>query len=93
MSGFYGRFIERFSVITEPLHELKHKNARLLWGKARQTAFEQLKDALSTPHLPDFSREFTLVCDTSEVLRQKKGEDWLQSPIAAVCCLPSIHEK
>jgi hypothetical protein len=82
MVGFYGRFIERFSQIAEPLHELKRKNARFVWCETQQAAFERLKEALSMPpvlQIPGFSREFTLVCDASEVaisavLHQRKGQ-------------------
>jgi hypothetical protein len=61
---------ERFSQIAEPLHTLKRKNARFVWGETQQAALERLKGALSTPlvmEIPDFSLEFTLVCDASEV--------------------------
>jgi hypothetical protein len=49
MVGFYRRFIERFSQIAEPLHALRLKNARFVWGEMQQAAFERLKSALSTP--------------------------------------------
>jgi hypothetical protein len=60
MAGFYGRFIKHFSSIAEPLHALKRKNARFVWGDAQRSAFERLREALSTPpvlQIPDFSRE------------------------------------
>lgn len=83
MAGFCGRFIDRFSRTTEPLHALKHKNVGFVWGDAQQSAFQQPKDALATPpvlQIPNFSKEFTLICDASDVaistvLHQKKGED------------------
>jgi hypothetical protein len=97
MAGFYSRFIQEFSQIMQPLHALKRKNARFIWGEAQQTAFQQLKEALTTSpvlQIPDFSKEFTLVCDASDVailavLHQKNGEElaplaygsWLLSPI------------
>jgi hypothetical protein len=94
MAGFCGRFIERFSLISEPIHALKHMNVRFVWGKAQQTAYERFKEALSTPsilQIPDFSHEFTVVCDASDiafsaVLHQKQGKVWPQSPVAAGCC-------
>jgi hypothetical protein len=106
MVGFYGRFIDRFSQIAEPLHALKRKNARFVWGDVQQNAFEQLKEALTMPpvlQIPDFSKEFTLICDASDcaisaVLHQKIGEDL--APIAyssrllsAVERRYSIHER
>jgi transposase InsO family protein len=88
MVGFYGRFINRFSQIAEPLHLLKRKGVKFVWGDAQQLAFQQLKHALSTPpvlQIPDFSKSFALMCDASDiavssVLHQRSGEDWL--PIA-----------
>jgi hypothetical protein len=106
MAGFYGRFIERFSQIVEPLHALKRKNVWFLWGDVQQTAFEQLKDALSTPpvmQIPDFSSKFTLVCDASDitisaVLHQKKGEDLVPITYSSRLLSPterrySVHEE
>jgi hypothetical protein len=83
MAGFYARFIDWFSQITEPLHLLKCKNVKFVWGDVQQSAFLQLKEALATPpvlQIADFSKEFTLVCDASDVailavLHQKGGED------------------
>jgi hypothetical protein len=40
MVGFYGRFISHFSQIAEPLHVLKRKNARFVWGEAQAEAFQ-----------------------------------------------------
>jgi hypothetical protein len=61
MAGFCARFIDRFSPIAEPLHALKRKNAKFVWGDAQQAAFLQLKEALATPpvlQIPDFPQEF-----------------------------------
>jgi hypothetical protein len=82
MAGFYGPFIYRFSQIVESLHALKRKNIRFVWGDVQQPAFQQLKEALATPlvlQISDFSKEFTLICDASDVaisavLHQKSGE-------------------
>jgi hypothetical protein len=70
MAGFYCRFIPQFSRIAEPLNALKRKNMKFVWEEPQQSAFCKLKEALATPpvlQIPDFSREFTLVCDASEV--------------------------
>jgi hypothetical protein len=80
--GFYALFIGRFSQVAELLHLLKRKKVKFGWGEAQQSAFLQLKEALATPtviHIPDFSREFTLVCDASDVansavLHQDEGD-------------------
>jgi hypothetical protein len=99
MVGFYSRFVDRFSQIAEPLHALKRKNAKFAWGEAQQAAFQQLKDALATPpvlQIPDFSTEFTLICDASDVgisavLHQKCGESL--APIAYASRLLSAAER
>jgi hypothetical protein len=99
MVGFYGRFISHFSQIAEPLHALKRKNARFVWGEAQAGAFQRLKEALMTPpvlQIPDYSRELSLVCDASDeaisaVLHQKSGEDL--APIAYYSRLLSRAER
>jgi hypothetical protein len=88
MAGFYGRFIHRFSQIAEPLHASKRNNAKFVREEAQQAAFQQLKGTLATPpilQIPDFSREFNLICDASDVaisavLHQNSGENL--APIA-----------
>jgi hypothetical protein len=94
--GFYARFIERLSQISEPLHALKRKNARFVWGEAQQAVFERLKDALSTPpvlQIPDFSREFTLFAMLVRLLLRpsfirRRDRGWPRPPLVAVCCHP-----
>jgi hypothetical protein len=105
-AGFYGRFIQDFSAIAEPLHALKRKNVKFVWGEDQRVAFERLKEALSTPpvlQIPDFSREFTLVCDASDVaisavLNQEQGGDLAPVAYSSRLLSPaerrySIHEK
>jgi hypothetical protein len=61
MVGFYGWFIKRFSQIAEPLHSLKRKGVKFIWGNTQQLAFQQLKHALVMPpvlQIPDFSKSF-----------------------------------
>jgi transposase InsO family protein len=106
MVGFYGRFIKNFSQIAEPLHLLKRKDVKFVWGDVQQVAFQQLKEALATPpvlQIPDFSKEFTLVCDASDVaisavLHQTSGEDLAPIAYSSRLLTPaerrySVHEK
>jgi transposase InsO family protein len=106
MAGFYARFIHGFSQLAEPLHALKRKNAKFVWGEAQQTAFQQLKGALATPpvlQIPDFSKEFTLVCDASDVaisavLHQTRDEQLAPIAYGSRLLTPaerrySIHER
>jgi hypothetical protein len=48
MVGFYARFMGRFSQMAEPLHLLKRKNIKFVWGDTQQSAFLQLKEASAT---------------------------------------------
>jgi hypothetical protein len=99
MAGFYSRFIARFSEIAEPLHALKRKNVKFVWEGPQQLAFSRLKEAMATPpvlQIPDFSREFVLVCDASDlaisaVLHQNNAEQW--APIAYSSRLLSVAER
>jgi hypothetical protein len=83
MARFYARFVQDFSWLAEPLHDLKQQNVKFVWGGSQQKAFDQLKAALSTVpvlQIPDFSREFVLVCDSSDmaisaILHQKRDYD------------------
>jgi hypothetical protein len=82
MVGFYASFLPDFSRIADPLHALKRKNAGFAWGEVQNGAFEQLKALISTPpvlQVPDFSKDFVLVCDSSDVaisavLNQRRSE-------------------
>ena len=50
--NFYQRFIEGFSRIARPLHNLTKKDATFTWTDKCQTAFEELKGQItSTPIL------------------------------------------
>jgi hypothetical protein len=98
MAGISGHFTEHFSLISEPFNVLKCKNVRFVCGKAQQTAFEPLKEALSMPpilQIPDFSHEFTVVCDASDVaisaVHQKQGEGL--APVTYSSRLLSLAER
>jgi len=81
MVGFYARFIQDFSGRAAPLHCLRRKGVPFLWGEENQKAFEDLRQALcEAPVLqpPNFSRDFVLVTDASNlaisaVLHQRVG--------------------
>jgi hypothetical protein len=73
LAGYYRKFVEGFSRIAAPLTELTKPAPGLSfaerWGAAEQSAFDQLKSALSSPPVllhPDFSKPFALYTDSSE---------------------------
>ena len=68
------RFVN-YSDSTAPLVELtkksfvKRASFKKVWGPAQDTAFQNLKDALSSApvlHFPNFSRDFVVHTDVSE---------------------------
>jgi predicted aspartyl protease len=66
MVGFYSRFIPNFSTISSPLNRLRRKSVEFVWSDVEQRAFDQLRQALSSPpllHFPDFKKPFTLAVD------------------------------
>ncbi|MCO5564460.1 hypothetical protein L7F22_018121 [Adiantum nelumboides] len=66
MCAYYRRFIEKFSLIAGPLHDLTKKNVKYVWTEKRQQAFDTLKQKLiSQPvlALPDLSKAFEVQCD------------------------------
>lgn len=71
MSNYYRRFIVDFSGVTAPISDLlKGKPRKIDWTPEAEKAFVKIKQLLiSTPILvpPDFSQEFTLQTDASDV--------------------------
>ena len=76
MANFVRRFVKDYADLTAPLVDLTRKDFvkprkfREAWGPDQDAAFQQLKDALSSApvhHFPDFSREFVVHTDASEL--------------------------
>ncbi|MCO5580733.1 hypothetical protein L7F22_034603 [Adiantum nelumboides] len=66
MCAYYRRFIEKFSLIAGPLHDLTKKNVKYVWTERKQEAFDKLKQKIiSQPVLvlPDLSKPFEVQCD------------------------------
>lgn len=84
LTGYYRQFVPNYAQVCHPLTELTRKRApnRLIWGDKEQTAFETLKELLSTEPIlkaPDFSKLFVLRTDASStsigaVLMQQHAE-------------------
>jgi len=70
LASFYRKFVHRFSEIAAPLHKLTGKNTPWKWSEEAQTAFDDLKTALTTTPvltIPDLSKPFILTTDASGV--------------------------
>ena len=68
LTGFYRRFVEEYSKLAKPLHDLVHKDTPFVWTEECEISFRTLKDKLITSPIliyPDFSKRFTLECDAS----------------------------
>lgn len=89
LAGYYRKFVEGFSRIAAPLTELTKDQRRWQWGEEQRSAFNTLKQALSsTPVLvrPDPEKPFTVTTDASgfavgAVLTQEDDQGH-QRPIA-----------
>ncbi|CAF3646537.1 unnamed protein product [Rotaria socialis] len=70
MVGFYRKFISRFAQISAPLNKFTSKGFPFIWTATEQSAFNQLKDAITSPAvliLPDPSQPYIIRTDASGV--------------------------
>ncbi|CAF4738552.1 unnamed protein product [Rotaria socialis] len=68
MVGFYRKFISRFAQISAPLNKFTCKGFPFIWTATEQSAFNQLKDAITYPAvliLPDPSQPYIIRTDAS----------------------------
>jgi len=69
LSNYHRSFIKDFAAVSKPLYDVAGKN-KFRWGDDQQTAFDELKRALTSPPvlaLPNHSDEFILDTDASNV--------------------------
>ena len=65
LANFYRRFVKNYSKIATPLTALLKKNAKFIWSRAAQAAFEKLKYRLSTgPILRHFDPSKPCIMET-----------------------------
>jgi len=70
LTSYYRRFVESYADIAFPLNAMTRKGRSFIWTEAAHTAFEALKEALSSPPiltLPDDHGHFFLDTDASDV--------------------------
>ncbi|XP_071739972.1 uncharacterized mitochondrial protein AtMg00860-like [Rutidosis leptorrhynchoides] len=68
LAGYYRRFIQNFSKIARPLTVLTHKDKKFEWSSAQESAFQMLKQKLTTTpvlSLPEGNEDFLVYCDAS----------------------------
>ena len=88
MCSYYRRFIEKFSIIARPLHDLTKKRVKLQWTAKENEAFNELKKRLMSGRLlilPDLKKPFECdaLGDSLGVVLSQEGH-----PIAyESCCL------
>ena len=101
LASYYRRFVGGFAKIAEPLHALTRKGAIFSWTTECQTAFDDLKEKLtSAPMLsyPDFTRGFIMETDASEkglgaILSQKYQVGLIQPVAYASRSLSPIEKR
>ena len=70
LASYYRRFVANFADIAPPLHDLTKKATSFQWTSECQESFSALKQKLLEPPVltfPDFSKEFILDTDASDV--------------------------
>ncbi|CAF4504816.1 unnamed protein product, partial [Rotaria sp. Silwood2] len=70
MVGFYRKFIPRFAQISSPLNKFNRKGIPFIWTDIEQSAFDQLKAAITSPAVlifPDPNKIYIIRTDASRV--------------------------
>ena len=69
LCSYYRRFIQHFTALAAPLHDLTKKNITFTWGDSQKAAFSSLKEKLTTGPIlvvPDLYKPFVVECDACE---------------------------
>ena len=86
LANYYCHFIQNFSELAKPLHELMGKDKSFLWTEQCDRAFQKLKQQLTTTPIlayPDFTLPFILDTDASD---HSLGAMLLQGRESCVLC-------
>jgi len=70
LCSYYRRFVHKFADIAAPLHELQRKNAPFVWQEEQESAFNRLKEVLTSAPVLGVPRDegmFTVDSDASSV--------------------------
>lgn len=63
--NYYNNFIPNFSQISAPINQLRRKNAKFIWGKEQQAAFETLKNHIvHAAELAHFQEHLSIILAT-----------------------------
>jgi len=86
--SYLGRFLEELFQLLSPLHQLTHKGAHFYWCEEHNTAFQAVKDVVSsTPILkqPEWDKEFyanpSIGNDAIGAVLLQKGDKGYMRPV------------
>jgi len=87
--NFYRRFIQGFSKLARPLHDLTKKGVAWRWTQVEQKAFKTLKEAVAKEPVllfPQLTEPFKMEVDASAIaigaVLNQKGQDGKTHPVA-----------
>jgi hypothetical protein len=69
LAGYYRKFVKNFGIVAKPLTDLLKKNSVFVWTSTHDTAFQTLKQALSSAPvlaLPNFTKPLSIETDASD---------------------------
>lgn len=87
--NYYRKFVPNFAHIAKPLNNLLKKGTNFSWNDERRRSFHLLKHYLLSPRIlqyPDFSKDFILTTDASDVLVEQFCRNCMKT---AICQLHS----
>lgn len=102
LASYYRRFVAGFATLAAPLHALTKKNVAFIWTDATETAFRQLRSALTTAPVLAYPRfgpgiSFILETDASTVglgaVLSQLQDDGMIHPVAYASRAVNKHER